>query len=115
MSTVPFGGVYVEVPPTLLPLNVAVASSCALASEPPTVATAGDQTIVGVAGFTTKVTFAVAVAKSVVSFGVKVTEIVWLPPDSSTPAAGEYVNVPATGEPPEEAVASSCVALKSVP
>ena len=87
--SVPLAGVYVNVPPTLDPLSVAVASSCADVSEPPTVAPAGAQTIVGVAGFTVSVTFAVAVAKSVASVGENVTESVWLPPDSRAPAAGE--------------------------
>ena len=67
--------------------------------------------IVGVAWFTLIETMAVAVVKSVVSVGVKVTCNAWLAPKLSTvPAAGLYAVVPAT-----KPVAFNCIALKAVP
>ena len=55
-------------------------------------------------------TVAGALLKSTVSVGVNITDNVWVPTDSTVPAEGVYVKVPAMGD-----VAFSWVPLKAVP
>ena len=106
LGIVPAAGVYWKVPGV-----DAVASNCvALKAVPAVIGASAGHVIFGVALFTVNVLVAVAVVKSAVSVGVKVTESVTVPAFGIVPAAGVYWKVPGV-----DAVASNCVALKAVP
>jgi hypothetical protein len=109
-------GVYVKVPGTVNPLEVALALSCAAERVVPYAIAAGVvQAMTGVAGVTVSDVEARAVLKSIVSVGVNVTLRLWKPAGRTVPAAGEYVKVPGTGAPLKVALALSWAAERAVP